>query len=199
MIGDVITGLSSAFPNVVVVDDGSSADTAAVLKGLGARRQASDQSGAGRVLQTGTTFALERGAHTSSLRRRRPHRAEDALSALRMLGEGQCDVVCGSRFLGTTSNVPRVRKIILKTIVGLANGFSNDVQVLPGRRPHRLHLLPASAAARRLSAQGRHPCLRDVDAGVCDPARVIEQRGECGRRFPRCRSAVSMCRTSRCS
>ena len=38
-----------------------------------------------------------------------------------MLGEGQCDVVCGSRFLGTKSNVPRVRKIILKTVIGLAN------------------------------------------------------------------------------
>ena len=38
-----------------------------------------------------------------------------------MLGEGQCDVVCGSRFLGTKSNVPRVRKIILKTVIGLSN------------------------------------------------------------------------------
>jgi len=49
------------------------------------------------------------------------HRVEDALAALRMLSEGDCDVVCGSRFLGTTSNIPRMRKVIIKTAVHFAN------------------------------------------------------------------------------
>ena len=123
VIGDVITGLASAFPNVVVVNDGSSDETAEVLRGLPVvvvKHQVN--LGQGASLQTGITFALERGAnYIVTFDADGQHRAEDALSALRLLGEGQCDVVCGSRFLGTASNVPRMRKIILKTVVGLAN------------------------------------------------------------------------------
>ena len=123
VIGDVITGLASVFPNIVVVNDGSSDETAEVLRGLPVvvvKHQIN--LGQGASLQTGITFALERGAnYIVTFDADGQHRAEDALSALRLLGEGQCDVVCGSRFLGTTSNVPRMRKIILKTAVGLAN------------------------------------------------------------------------------
>ena len=123
VIGDVITGLASAFPNIVVVNDGSSDETAEILRGLPAvvvKHQIN--LGQGASLQTGITFALERGAkYIVTFDADGQHRAEDALSALRLLGEGQCDVVCGSRFLGTSSNVPRMRKIILKTVVGLAN------------------------------------------------------------------------------
>jgi len=123
VIGDVITGLASVFPNIVVVNDGSSDETAEVLRGLPVvvvKHQVN--LGQGASLQTGITFALERGAnYIVTFDADGQHRAEDALSALRLLGEGQCDVVCGSRFLGTTSNVPRMRKIILKTAVGLAN------------------------------------------------------------------------------
>jgi len=123
VIDDVITGLASAFPNIVVVNDGSSDETAEILRGLPAvvvKHQIN--LGQGASLQTGITFALERGAnYIVTFDADGQHRAEDALSALRLLAEGQCDVVCGSRFLGTTSNVPRMRKIILKTVVGLAN------------------------------------------------------------------------------
>jgi len=123
VIGDVITGLASAFPNIVVVNDGSSDETAEILRGLPAvvvKHQIN--LGQGASLQTGITLALERGAnYIVTFDADGQHRAEDALSALRLLAEGQCDVVCGSRFLGTTSNVPRMRKIILKTVVGLAN------------------------------------------------------------------------------
>ena len=123
VIGDVITGLASAFPNIVVVNDGSSDETAEVLRGLPVvvvKHQIN--LGQGASLQTGITFALERGAnYIVTFDADGQHRAEDALSALRLLAEGQCDVVCGSRLLGTTSNVPRMRKIILKTVVGLAN------------------------------------------------------------------------------
>ena len=84
MIGDVITGLSSAFPNVVVVDDGSSADTAAVLKGLPVlvvRHQIN--LGQGASLQTGITFALERGAnYIVTFDADGQHRAEDALERI---------------------------------------------------------------------------------------------------------------------
>ena len=60
--------------------------------------------GQGAALQTGITFALERGAnYIVTFDADGQHRLEDALAALRMLSEGRCDAVCGSRFLGTTS------------------------------------------------------------------------------------------------
>jgi glycosyltransferase involved in cell wall biosynthesis len=143
VIGDVITGLASAFPNIVVVNDGSSDETAEVLRGLPVvvvKHQIN--LGQGASLQTGITFALERGAnYIVTFDADGQHRAEDALSALRLLGEGQCDVVCGSRFLETTSNVPRMRKIILKTVVGLANLTAGTKMTACGRsvaEPHRV-------------------------------------------------------------
>ena len=74
VIRDAITGLSSVFPNIVVVNDGSSDDTAEVLTDLPVivvKHQIN--LGQGASLQTGITFALERGAQLHRhLRRRRP-------------------------------------------------------------------------------------------------------------------------------
>jgi len=123
VIGDVVQGLAASFPHVVVVNDGSSDDTAAVLKGLPVTVVTHHINlGQGAALQTGITHALERGAtYIVTFDADGQHRVEDAVSAVRLLREGSCDVVCGSRFLGTGSNVPRVRKMVLKTAVALAN------------------------------------------------------------------------------
>jgi len=123
VICDVVTGLSSAFPNIVVVNDGSSDDTDALLRGLPVTVvKHLINLGQGASLQTGITFALERGAnYIVTFDADGQHRPEDALSALACLSEGQCDAVCGSRFLGAGSSVPPMRKVILKTVVGLAN------------------------------------------------------------------------------
>jgi len=123
VIGDVVRGLLAAFPNVVVVNDGSSDDTAAVLKETPATILTHlINLGQGAALQTGITHALERGAsYIVTFDADGQHRVEDALQAVRVLSEGSCDAVCGSRFLGIASNVPRIRKFILKAAVGLAN------------------------------------------------------------------------------
>jgi glycosyltransferase involved in cell wall biosynthesis len=123
VIGDVVRGLLTTFPNVVVVDDGSSDDTAAILKGLRVTVVTHYVNlGQGAALQTGIKHALERGAsYIVTFDADGQHRIEDALAAVHMLSEGGCDAVCGSRFLGTTSNVPRTRKILLKAAVRLAN------------------------------------------------------------------------------
>ena len=123
VIGDVVRGLLTTFPNVVVVDDGSSDDTAAILKGLPVTVVTHYVNlGQGAALQTGIKHALERGAsYIVTFDADGQHRIEDALAAVHMLSEGGCDAVCGSRFLGTTSNVPRTRKILLKAAVRLAN------------------------------------------------------------------------------
>jgi hypothetical protein len=123
VIGGVVSSLLTTFPNVVVVNDGSSDDTAAILKELPVTVVNHYVNlGQGAALQTGIKHALERGArYIVTFDADGQHRVEDALAAVHMLREGGCDVVCGSRFLGTTSNVPRTRKIILKAAVRLAN------------------------------------------------------------------------------
>jgi glycosyltransferase involved in cell wall biosynthesis len=123
VIHGVIGRLLATFPNVIVVDDGSSDDTGVVLRGLPVTVVTHLVNiGQGAALQTGITLALERGAdYVLTFDSDGQHRPEDALMALRRLAEGDCDVVCGSRFLGTRSNVPFFRKLILKTAVALAN------------------------------------------------------------------------------
>src|SRR3954447_12317667 len=102
VIGDVVQGLLAAFPNVVIVNDGSSDDTAAVLKGTPATVVTHlINLGQGAALRTGITYALERGAsYVVTFDADGQHRVEDAVTAVRVLSEGDCEVVCGSRFLG---------------------------------------------------------------------------------------------------
>ena len=123
VIAGVVTDVRRAGYPVIVVDDGSRDSTGAVAAAAGATLVRHPINlGQGASLQTGIDFALLQPCDVIvTFDADGQHRAEDALSALRLLAEGQCDVVCGSRFLGTTSNVPRMRKIILKTVVGLAN------------------------------------------------------------------------------
>jgi glycosyltransferase involved in cell wall biosynthesis len=123
IIGDVVQGLLAAFPNVVIVNDGSSDDTAAVLKDTPATVLTHlINLGQGAALQTGITHALERGAScVVTFDADGQHRVEDAVTAVRVLSEGGCDVVCGSRFLGTSSNIPRTRKVVLRAAVAWAN------------------------------------------------------------------------------
>jgi len=96
VIHDVVAKLAAAFANIVVVNDGSSDDTAAVLKGLPVTVVRHHINlGQGAALQTGITFALERGAsHIVTFDADGQHRVEDALAALRLLAAGECDVVC---------------------------------------------------------------------------------------------------------
>ena len=123
VIHHVISGLRATFPNVIVVNDGSSDDTGAVLSTLPVTVVTHPVNiGQGAALQTGITLALERGAeYVLTFDSDGQHRPEDALAALQRLAQRDCDVVCGSRFLGATSNVPRFRKLLLKSVVAWSN------------------------------------------------------------------------------
>jgi len=123
VIRGVILELLQSFPNVVVVNDGSSDGTAAALSDTGARVVTHlINLGQGAALQTGITFALEHGAScVVTFDADGQHRVEDAVASVRMLHEGGCDVVCGSRFLGTSSNIPGMRRIVLKAAAAWSN------------------------------------------------------------------------------
>jgi glycosyltransferase involved in cell wall biosynthesis len=78
--------------------------------------------GAGAALQTGLTYAVSHGADwILTFDADGQHRVEDALAILELLQSGTCDVVFGSRFLGTTINIPKTRKFLFL----VARWFSN--------------------------------------------------------------------------
>jgi polyprenyl-phospho-N-acetylgalactosaminyl synthase len=123
VIGKVVGALCASFPNVVVVNDGSADDTRAVLQEFRVKVVTHPINlGQGAALQTGISYALEQGAdYVVTFDADGQHRVEDALAVLREVQSGQCDVACGSRFLGSANNIPRMRRLILKAAVVFSN------------------------------------------------------------------------------
>jgi glycosyltransferase involved in cell wall biosynthesis len=106
---------------VVVVDDGSSDDTWALLVGLPVYAlRHSINLGQGAALQTGMTFALQQGAdiivHFDADGQ---HRVEDIATLIAPICAGEADVVLGSRFLHKADSalVPPARRLMLRAAV----------------------------------------------------------------------------------
>jgi glycosyltransferase involved in cell wall biosynthesis len=102
--------------NVVVVDDGSDDDTAAV-----AREQPVwvlrhiVNCGQGAALQTGLTFALTRGAEiVVTFDADGQHASAEIERLVEPIRKGHFDVTLGSRFLGQTVGLPWGRWLVLK-------------------------------------------------------------------------------------
>ena len=101
--------------NVVVVDDGSTDDTAAIagkhrvclLKHL-------VNLGQGAALRTGTDFALQNGAdiivHFDADNQ---HRVGDIAILVEAIKNGEADITLGSRFLSVRSDLPLRKKFVL--------------------------------------------------------------------------------------
>ena len=123
VIRNVVGKLCEHFDHIVVVDDGSRDSTAACLRGLNVTLiRHCVNLGGGAALQTGITYALSQGAEwILTFDADGQHRIEDASSLLNVLQSENCDVVFGSRFLGTTVDIPTIRKLILR----VARCFSN--------------------------------------------------------------------------
>jgi glycosyltransferase involved in cell wall biosynthesis len=101
---------------VVVIDDGSSDETATVARKAGAivLRHTLNR-GQGAALQTGIDYALQRGAEVIvTFDSDGQHQVEDVEALLAPVLEGRCDVALGSRFLSGESRVPLMRKFTLK-------------------------------------------------------------------------------------
>jgi glycosyltransferase involved in cell wall biosynthesis len=106
---------------LVVVDDCSRDETWALLERypVYAIRHGMNL-GQGAALQTGTTFALSRGAaYIVHFDADGQHRAEDIETLLAPLRRGEADVALGSRFMRPedVAQVPRFKRLLLRSAV----------------------------------------------------------------------------------
>jgi glycosyltransferase involved in cell wall biosynthesis len=129
VIADVLRELSSVVPNIVVVDDGSTDDTyrTACRHARWTLRHPVNR-GQGAALQTGISFALQRGAGVVvTFDADGQHRPEDIPRLVESLDRERCDIALGSRFLGTAEGLPLSRRLTLKAAVlfsRVASGLS---------------------------------------------------------------------------
>jgi len=116
-VGRVIRKLrESGYNNIVVVDDGSSDNTAQVASKSGATvlRHILNR-GQGAALGTGIEFALQKGADIIiTFDADGQHNPRDIPRLVAPLEKGEADVALGSRFLSSSSNTPFIRSLFLK-------------------------------------------------------------------------------------
>jgi len=115
-ISEVVRGVFEYVPNVVVIDDGSQDQTYTVAKQSSAwvlRHRIN--RGQGAALATGIEFALRRGADVIvTFDSDGQHAAEEISKMIEPIMIGRAEVVLGSRFLGGSSNMPKLRELILR-------------------------------------------------------------------------------------
>ena len=149
-IGRVIASVRERYPNIVIVDDASTDNTAAVA-GIGGARLVRHpiNLGQGAALQTGIDYALAQGAeYIVTFDADGQHDVEDVAPMLAALQARGADLALGSRFLGRTVGMPRSRWLLLKAAtlftrltVGLAlTDCHNGLRVLGRHAAERIRI-----------------------------------------------------------
>lgn len=136
---------------LLVVDDGSTDETSAVARSLGARVVRSPVNrGGGHALRAGFTAATELGAsYVVTLDADGQHRFEDLPVVLGPLVRGEADLVVGSRRLGRSEGHSAIRSIgvdVFNTLLGALLG-RRITDCASGYRALRVSMLPRLALA----------------------------------------------------
>ena len=116
VIGPVVRDIRQSYPNVVVVDDGSSDGTAACALASGAVILRHPVNlGQGAALQTGITYALARGGEfVVTFDADGQHACADIARMVRALIEHDAEVALGSRFHGNAVGISTARRMLLR-------------------------------------------------------------------------------------
>ena len=127
-LANVLRDLKAVYPQVVVVNDGSTDDTGRVAQELAPHAlHHLVNRGQGAALQTGIEYALGCGAeYIVTFDADDQHRVDDISALLAPLIRGECEVALGSRFLGETVDIPKSRRLLLSSAViftRLVNGL----------------------------------------------------------------------------
>lgn len=118
-ISGVVRDLVASWPRVVVIDDGSTDGTgeAALEAGAHVLRHAVNR-GQGAALQTGFDYSLRAGArYLVTFDADGQHPSDELDRLLEPVLSGRVEVALGSRFLGVESEIPFVRKAMLRAAV----------------------------------------------------------------------------------
>lgn len=125
VIEDCIADLRTIFSNILVIDDGSTDDSASKAKKSGAQviRHALNV-GQGLAISTGFKWVQGQNKFKNivTFDGDGQHIAHDALRLVEELENSSLDIVFGSRFLGyEKSNTPAMKRIILKIVTKITN------------------------------------------------------------------------------
>ena len=125
---------------VVVVDDGSTDNTAQAAQAAGAIVLKHEiNRGQGAALQTGNEYALANGAgyavHFDADGQFNP---ADITEALAVMKDKNADVLLGSRFLDNRSQIPWTKKYIILPVARLVNRFLTGLKLTDAHNGFRI-------------------------------------------------------------
>ncbi|PJE75861.1 glycosyltransferase family 2 protein [Candidatus Uhrbacteria bacterium CG10_big_fil_rev_8_21_14_0_10_48_11] len=125
-IAAVVASVLPRVQRVVVVDDGSTDATAAEAKRAGAVvLHHRINRGQGAALATGAQYALRHGAEVLvHFDADGQHDSNDIEALVKPIVNDVCDVVLGSRFLGSAPNLPFAKRLLLKAGILFTRIFS---------------------------------------------------------------------------
>jgi len=139
-IGDIVCEALKHVDEVIVVDDGSTDDTAQIAKAAGALviRSGINQ-GPGQATKVCFQLAKEKKAEALvTLDGDGQHNAEEIPRVVAPILNGRADVVIGSRFLNRKSNIPTYRRFAIRVITFLFN-FASKVKLSDSQSCYRVY------------------------------------------------------------
>lgn len=140
MIKDVVESLLPQVDRVVVVDDASTDDTGIHAKAAGAIVLTHPINlGQGAALETGHAYARKHNADiVLHFDGDGQFSTKDIIEARKLIESGEVDIVLGSRFLGTTSHMPWVKKHVLRPLARLINRLFGGLSLTDAHNGFRM-------------------------------------------------------------
>ncbi|WP_217584411.1 glycosyltransferase family 2 protein [Microbacterium sp. GbtcB4] len=173
VIEDVVRSARESFPNIVCVDDGSTDGSATrALAGGAVVVRHPINLGQGAALQTGLQFAMSQpGAeYFVTFDADGQHRVDDAIRMVERLRSEPLDIIIGSRFLDTRTEMAWLKRVVLRTAVFFER-LSTGVKLTDAH--NGLRALSRTAASRITITQNR----------MAHASEIIAQVGRTGLRY----------------